>query len=315
MADDDFDLEPVVPRRQMKKKKKKKGGALKVGLIVLLILLVLIGLVAAGAWYFWLSEWYGTGKGGETPVIRADQTPIKVKPKDPGGMAVPDRDKLVYKSMNGEGAPQGVERLLPPAEEPAEPPAAMPEAQTAPAPVATAPAPTAGAPAPVAPTAPAPPPMPAPKVLTAPGSEQAAASAPKPAPEKGQPVALAPKPLDQNPATPTTKAKSLPSQPAPKPSAQPAPKPRAAVSAGSYRIQLGAVRSADRARQEWRRLQTKHKDVLGALSLDVQRADLGAKGVYYRLRAGPFADADRASAACVKLKARKVPCFPVAPGK
>src|SRR5690349_9916326 len=47
------------------------------------------------------------------PLIRADQRPIKVEPDQPGGMDVPDRDKLVFSEKNG-GPP--VERLLPPAE-------------------------------------------------------------------------------------------------------------------------------------------------------------------------------------------------------
>src|SRR3954452_24900076 len=34
--------------------------------------------------------------GENVPLIRADQLPTKVKPDQPGGMDVPDRDKLVF---------------------------------------------------------------------------------------------------------------------------------------------------------------------------------------------------------------------------
>lgn len=38
----------------------------------------------------------------EPPLIRAPEGPLKIKPEDPGGMVVPDRDKLVYKRIKGE---------------------------------------------------------------------------------------------------------------------------------------------------------------------------------------------------------------------
>lgn len=323
MADDDFDMEPVVPRDR-KVKKKKKGGALKVGLIVLLILLVLIGAVAWGAWYFWLSEWYGSPADGEVPVIRADTTSIKVKPKDPGGMAVPDRDKLVYKRMNGEGTPvpSGVERLLPPAEEPTVLPA-VPQpnaAAVAPAPPPVTPqavVPQTSAPVPpssVATTQPPPNAVPAPTVSVAPAPPPMPT---KPAAKDGAPVSLAPKPLQTAPAPTTepTKPKTQPPVAVATKTPPPAPVRTTRMGGNAYRIQLGAVRSEDAAKKEWRRLKAKHKDVLGSLALSVIRADLGAKGIYYRLRAGPLADRDAADRACGTLKSRKVPCFPVAPGK
>src|SRR5437763_6288268 len=52
---------------------------------------------------------------GNVPLIRADQRPIKVKPDQPGGMEVPDRDKLVFGEKTSGPT---VERLLPPPERP-----------------------------------------------------------------------------------------------------------------------------------------------------------------------------------------------------
>ena len=48
-----------------------------------------------------------------------------------------------------------------------------------------------------------------------------------------------------------------------------------------------------------------------ALVENVQRADLGAKGVFYRVRAGPLADRTAADELCVALKARDVGCLVV----
>ncbi len=53
--------------------------------------------------------------GDKVPLIRADAQPSKVRPDRPGGMEVPDRDKLIYSERSG-GPP--VERLLPPPEQP-----------------------------------------------------------------------------------------------------------------------------------------------------------------------------------------------------
>ncbi len=63
--------------------------------------------------------------------------------------------------------------------------------------------------------------------------------------------------------------------------------------AGAFRIQLGSLNSASAAEAEWRRRKRRQRDLLEALRPRVQRADLGAKGVFYRLQAGPLADAGR----------------------
>jgi hypothetical protein len=49
--------------------------------------------------------------------------------------------------------------------------------------------------------------------------------------------------------------------------------------------------------------------VLGSLSPNFVRADLGDKGVVYRIQAGPITTADAAADLCNKLKARNVGCF------
>ncbi|MEK7245999.1 MAG: hypothetical protein AAB223_08265, partial [Pseudomonadota bacterium] len=80
-------------------------------------------LVGGGAWA-WLvhgkrmTSLFAGGGGDGVPVVRADPTPFKARPRDPGGMEIPDRDKLVYERLPGGGAEERVERLLPPAEAP-----------------------------------------------------------------------------------------------------------------------------------------------------------------------------------------------------
>ncbi len=83
--------------------------------------------------------------------------------------------------------------------------------------------------------------------------------------------------------------------------------------AGAFRIQLGSLESATAAEAEWRRLRRRHRGLLEALRSRVQRADLGAKGVFYRLQAGPLADAGRAKGLCETLARRNVPCLVITP--
>jgi TPR repeat protein len=98
--------------------------------------------------------------------------------------------------------------------------------------------------------------------------------------------------------------------PASAPSAAPAP---VLPEAGAFRIQLGALDSATAAEAEWRRLRRRHRDLLEALRPRVQRADLGAKGVFYRLQAGPLAGAGRAKGLCEALARRNVRCLVITP--
>jgi cell division septation protein DedD len=86
----------------------------------------------------------------------------------------------------------------------------------------------------------------------------------------------------------------------------------AATSAG-YRLQLGALKTEEAAKSEWLKLQRQNSDVLGKLSPSVSRVELGAKGIYYRIQAGPIADEGRAAQACAALKNRNVGCILVKP--
>jgi cell division septation protein DedD len=81
--------------------------------------------------------------------------------------------------------------------------------------------------------------------------------------------------------------------------------------AGSARVQLGAFKQVSDAEQTWQKLTKKFPDLLGGLSLNVVRVDLGEKGIYQRLQAGPLADRAAATALCEQLKTRKQDCLVV----
>ncbi len=125
--------------------------------------------------------------------------------------------------------------------------------------------------------------------------------------------------------TPETKAAEA-KTPEQKPSGKKAAEPKAASSstpaappsaaekpAGGYRVQLAALESEEAAAQTIARLKSSHADLLRDLPLTIQRADLGAKGIYYRVQSAPVGDGAAAKALCESLRGRNVGCLIVRP--
>jgi cell division septation protein DedD len=243
--------------------------------LMAVIATVLVMTVSAGGLYLAQRE----GKlrtGGEAPLIQADQRAFKVRPEQPGGMTIPNQETMVYNP--GRQAP--AERLLPPPETPMARPVAPP---TPPVPVAEEPAPAALA---------AEPRLVAPALPLEEGPTPAAPSVAAPAAAPVEPTVPAP-------------VATAPAKPAP---AAAAPMP-AAASGHGYRLQIGALRSEEAARREWDRLKRIHGDLLGALGAVTARADLGERGTFFRIQAGPIADAGKAERLCSELKRRNVGCL------
>ena len=76
-------------------------------------------------------------------------------------------------------------------------------------------------------------------------------------------------------------------------------------------VQLGAFRSQAEAEEQWTRIYRSHMDKLDGLMHRIVRADLGAKGIYYRLRVGGIASKSSADELCATLTKRGQGCFPV----
>ena len=58
-------------------------------------------------------------------------------------------------------------------------------------------------------------------------------------------------------------------------------------------------------------LNDRHGTILSPFDLYVQEADLGPKGVYFRVQAGPFETRSKANALCAELKNQSVDCLVV----
>jgi len=95
----------------------------------------------------------------------------------------------------------------------------------------------------------------------------------------------------------------------PEPARTTAPAPAAVNEGSGYRLQLAAVHSEAAAQQAWTRIKAEQKDLLGAIGGAWPRADLGERGIFYRVQAGPIDDAVKARRMCDELKRRRVACI------
>ncbi|HEX5508617.1 MAG TPA: SPOR domain-containing protein [Pseudolabrys sp.] len=74
-------------------------------------------------------------------------------------------------------------------------------------------------------------------------------------------------------------------------------------------VQVSSQRSEADAQASFRSLQGKYPKQLGGRQVVIHRADLGAKGIYYRAMVGPFASAGDAAQLCSSLKAAGGSCL------
>ncbi len=81
-----------------------------------------------------------------------------------------------------------------------------------------------------------------------------------------------------------------------------------AIAKGAWQIQLMSSPNKKAVEKSWQTMSSKY-GVLSGLPHEISSADMGAKGTYYRLRAGNFATKAEAVALCNKLKAAGGSCF------
>lgn len=312
----------------------------------LLIGLVLVGLGVA-VWYAY--QWgLERGYSEEVPIIQASAGPYKVRPNAPGGLVVPDQDKLVLNEGGSDDGAAQVERLLSAPETP-QPPQKLDEAEGVTAQAAAAagevnakavteiqetvatvpevqvPLPeaepevdaiqTAQADAPQASESQAAEPVPD---EVAPAAPEAASSEPEAAANQAEAAEAAQQAAASSEPSVTIQA----AQPAPSDAsgatealgsagggASAAPKLQlAAVKDGDYVIQLASVTSSNAATDEWSRLQKRFPGLLADMKLAVQEATV--KGtLYHRVQTGPFPSRATAQDMCAQIKTQKQPCI------
>ncbi len=130
-----------------------------------------------------------------------------------------------------------------------------------------------------------------------------------PAPQE-TPVAEAPAAPPREAATITPPASETPpAEPEPVVEAAPAPPAPAVAETGQYLIQLLSVRSEAAATTAWSNLQAAYPDQLAGETLNIEAADLGERGTFYRVRFGAFDAKADATAVCSALKAQGQDCL------
>lgn len=78
---------------------------------------------------------------------------------------------------------------------------------------------------------------------------------------------------------------------------------------GQYLIQLFSVRSQKDAQRGWTKTQAKHSALLSQETLNLEKADLGERGIYYRVRFGAYDTSAAANSVCAALKKAKQDCL------
>lgn len=238
------------------------------------------------------------------PIIRADAGPVKVVPRDPGGMDIPHRDSTIFQTLRaGDDTDSGirqVENLLDDAEEPLSRDQIFAGLRTelkvegrevisvrkAEDTVTVAAASAEGK-----------------------GKTGQDAGKDKVAPETGETA---------NPAREEAPAGQKIAASSPVPKSKPETdlaeevsrtEPAAGVEtfktkeSGQYFVQLASLRSHEAAQTAWQDLQ-KSMIFLQPHNHRVKKAELGAKGVFYRVQAGPFAEG-RARDICAAVEAQR----------
>lgn len=227
-----------------------------------------IALAAVVGWFV-LSPQYAE-QNKDIPVIRRPQTAVKIKPDNPGGMEIPNQDKDVYNIVEKKNVDNTiVENLLPVPEQP-KLPDIVPEVTDI--------------------------------NENATNLDEIVEEVSEPASE----VAAVPeKPVEilDNTKEKVTEAIAEPKVKSEvKEEIKPEVKETVAVG-GKWQIQLIASKNKESVEQTWKNLSAKYTD-LQKFTHEVQSTDLGAQGIFYRLRAGAFATRDDAAKVCASLKAK-----------
>jgi hypothetical protein len=268
---------PPPPRDSLLARVNRRRGQI----LTIMVSIAAIASFGSVVWWAHNQDVRAGGKGLEPLVVQAPATPARTKPENAGGLVPPNQDKEVYNRIAPGAVPVQPEKLLPGPTTPKLPASGLP--------------------------------LPA-----APKPEPEAAKTPTPIQPAATPSGSGPTPPPANPATPPDKQPTVTQAPTPAAS-EPAPSIASLIEgmsgpAGGWRVQIASVKSEDIAKSTWARLQAAHGDVLSNLRMQPTKVDLGDKGVWYRVQAGPL-DEKQAQSVCGTLKTRKTDCVIVPPAK
>jgi SPOR domain len=273
----EFDSIPPPPRDSLLMRVNRRRSQI----LTVMVSIAAIASFGSVVWWAHNQDVKSGGRGLEPLVVQAPTTPSRVKPENAGGLVPPNQDKEVYNRIAPGAVPVQAEKLLPAATNPKLPANGMPT-----------------------PAAPKPPEAEASKTPTPLQPVQPPGSGPTPPPAGATTPATASTPAttDVKPGT-TETGPSIASL-----------IDNISGPTGGWRVQVASVKNEDVAKSTWARLQSAHGDVMANLRMQAVRVDLGDKGVWYRVQAGPL-DEKQAQSVCGTLKGRKTDCVVVAPAR
>ncbi|PJB71092.1 MAG: hypothetical protein CO093_06020 [Alphaproteobacteria bacterium CG_4_9_14_3_um_filter_47_13] len=253
------------------------------GAIVLCLVVFLVSVL----WYSYPRE-AERHDPGALPIIRADAGQIRVAPDDPGGMDIPHRDSTVFETLHA-GLEEGqrvrpVENLLDDIEEPltreqlfaglkTELKVEGREIRKAPEKIIEEAAVQEEEPGEIADLTES--------VTVVAKATEAAVSKPVPQAKPEKDVAE-----EISRTEPAAGVETFRTQ-----------------NGGRYFVQLASLKSSEAAKTSWKDLQ-KNLVILKPLDYRIKMADLGARGVYHRVQAGPFPES-RAREICAAVEAQR----------
>jgi cell division septation protein DedD len=251
--------------------------------IVLIALSFMVGVV----WKLYSGA--NNADGQNVPIVRADSDPFKVVPDDPGGMEIRHKDSTLFsaikKERDEEEGEVRIENLL--ADDENEEP--MPRSQLF-AGLNTEPNPDLERDEEE--STPLDQPVNDNIVKTIEEAEVPEEVKPEPEPEPAAMVQPAPKPKPAIKEEPTPAPVEIRTPSMPVVSQQ--------ASTGEYYIQLASTKDKSSVDSEWKKLSKKYS-VISDLPYRVETADLGERGLFYRIQAGPISR-EEAQSKCAAIK-------------
>lgn len=235
-----------------------------------LILALAIGVLIVFAAVVWNTYRQGVREeDGELPMVMADTEPYKHAPDDPGGIEIDDLDRRLYDTIDGSTRPPE-----------SQPVAAQREMAL-----------LAGPPRDLRP------------------SSSAGESGVAPADVESEDLPPLEEPSGDTPPTQHSVADVDEAPPVQEtaPESRPAPQAQgngrfAFAAGGEFLVQISAVRTQAAADEAWQRVSSRHPDIFSGAQKLIERADLGADGIFFRVRAGRFATRADAGEFCESYK-------------
>lgn len=251
----------------------KNFSSMKLHVVAIVIFVGVLLIVLAGFFFFGGDS--AEKQGGDVITITATSDPVKVRPEQPGGMNIPDQDKLVYGRIRSNNVNTKVENLFPEPEQPVMPNTLAIEKN-----------------APAADFVPM----------------DKAAKGYNPLTETVTPSVAA------DVAEPDI-APKIEEVPLKKASQTPPPRVQQAAVAtdtavDGWAAQLMSSSNKQTVEKAWPGILAKNKALLSNMSHQIVKADIPGKGTFYRLKVGNFKTRDMAAALCAKLKTKKQDCIP-----